>query len=530
MKNKLTTILTLITLVLTSCYEDKSNDSWQMVNPIQFDYNGIVSGQVRVNGAFLEELVIDPVVFKEGTPDANLSFKWTIEGQGIKTEVIGTQQTLRLLLNMPPQLYTYNLIYNIRDNDTGIERNVQFLLTVTSQFASGLIIADTRDERTSDLNLIISRPFNSQVKYGEDRLYTNAYSQANGSLIDGLVKDVQTKTFPGTTKPNNTLTVITEEGSIIRADHYDYIRMDYECNENIFVIQPEIMKPEKLFLEADTGNEYMICGGKLYHRSCFEGNRKYGYYMFLPNRLECNITDGFSTINKNGREYYGNRVWDAKTSSLIYVRMGRMYEPVVQTSTIFDINNMKGLTPVYFGHARALNEIHMIMRETATGKLKDYVAYSDRNEKSTEVAMEIIDISNDEGIDRAIAFTTNIQEKRIYFTDGQKIYSRSLINGIVSLQYTLTPEHGKITNIEVCNYAGGQIRYKDLSPTSITGYKEIAAKNRTMIVTVYNESTKEGKVILIPIPNLNDDLEQDSNFHIVYGGYGRILKVAKQDR
>lgn len=527
MKNKLIIFLTLITLVLSSCYEDQSNDSWQMVNPIQFDYNGNTGkGQVGVGGFFQEELVLDPVVFKEGTSDANLSFKWTIEGQGIKTEVLGTQQTLRILLDIPPQLYPYNLIYNIRDNNTGIERNVHFVLTVTSPFASGLIVADTRDERTSDLNLIISRPFNSQVKYGEDRFYKTIYSQVNGQPIEGLVKDVQTKTFP----ENRSLTIMTEEGSIIRADHYDYIRLDYECNKNIFVIQPETMKPEKFFLEADTGNEYMICGGKLYHRSCFDKNRKYGYYMFLPNRLECNITYGFATTNKNGKEYYGNWMWDSKASGIIYVEMGRMYQPADQTSALFDINSMKGLTPVYFGHARALNEIHMIMQETSSGKLKDYVAYSDKGRASTDVTKEIIDISNDEGIDRAIAFATNIQESRIYFTDGQKIYSRSLINGIVSSQYTLPPEHGKITNIEVCNYAGGQIRYKDLSPTSINGYKEIAAKNRVMIVTVYNEVTKEGKVILIPIPNINDDLEQDSNFHIVYGGYGRILKVAKQDR
>lgn len=525
--------LILVPLVLSSCYEDQTNESWQMVNPIQFDYNGNTGkGQVYVGGFFLDELVLDPVVFKEGTPDANMSFKWTIEGAGIKTEVVGTKQALKLLLNMPPQLYPYNLIYNIRDNDTGIERNIQFLLTVTSQFASGLIVADTRDEHTSDLNLIISRPFNSQVKYGEDRFYRNAYSLANGGVIEGLVKDVQTKTFP----ENRTLTLLTEEGSIIRADHYDYIRIDHECNENIFVIQPETMKPEKLFLEADTGNEYMICGGKLYHRSCFEKNRKYSYYMFLPNRLECNITYGFATTNKNGREYYGNWMWDAKESGIIYVEMGRMYQPVEQTSKVFDINNMKGLTPVYFGHARELNEVHMIMREISTGKLKDYVAYSDRNGRvnpsapKTEVAKEIIDLSNDEGIDRAIAFTTNIQESRIYFTDGQKISSRSLINGIVSSQYTLPTEYGKITNIEICNYAGGQIRYKDLSPTSITGYKEIAAKNRTMIVTAYNEMTKEGRVILIPIPNFDDDLEQDSKFHVVYDGFGRILKVAKQDR
>lgn len=526
MKNKIVWYFSFVMLLLTSCYEDKSNDAWQMVNPIIVDYDG-QNGKnpMPVTGFMFEELIIDPLVYKEGTKDAVFSFEWTISGTDIKTEVVGNKQAIRLLLKYPPQISPYNLVLRITDNETKIERYVKFLVKVMTSFAEGVIIADTRDEKNTDLHLIISQAFNSTMKYGEDKIYGNIYTQVNGFPIEGLVKDLQTKSY----QTNRTLTALTEHG-IVRADHYDYKRLNHECDINIFKIAPETMQPEKLFLEADTGNEYMICGDRLYHRTCNENNRQYGYFLFISGRINCRITKGFTVLNKNAREYYKSWFWDDTQKGFLLCQYGKLTAPLDQSSELFDINHMDGLEPVFMGHARALNELHILMKDLNTGKLNDYVVNTDQVDNGSNLPKEIIDLSDVENIENATCFTCNVLESRFYYTDGKSISAVHLSNKIVTQQYTVEDSNEVITNIEVCNYSPGRIRYKDIRPTSVTGYLEITAKNRMMLVTIYNEVTKEGKLVIVPIPILNGDLEQNRDFHITYGGYGRILKVAKQDK
>ena len=53
--------------------------------------------------------------------------------------------------------------------------------------------------------------------------------------------------------------------------------------------------------------------------------------------------------------------------------------------------------------------------------------------------------------------------------------------------------------------------------------------NRMMVITIYNESTKEGKIVAIPIMNIGSGiLEKDKDFHQVYEGFGRILCITPQ--
>lgn len=526
MKNKILLSLSFAMLLLTSCYKDNSNSSWQMINPIIVDFDG-QNGKnpISLNGFMFEELIVDPIVYKEGTKDTAFSFEWTISGTDIKTEVVGNRQAIKLVLKYPPQISPYNLVLKITDNETKIERFVKFLIKVQTSFAEGLVIADTRDEKSTDLHLVISQAFNSTMKYGEDKVYNNIYSQVNGAPIDGLVKDLQTKSY----QTNRTLTALTEHG-VIRTDHYDYKRINHECDLNVFTIAPEQMSPQKLFLEADTGNEYMICGDRLYHRTCNDNNRKYGYYMFISGRTDCRITKGFTVLNLNAREYYKSWFWDDTQKGFLLCQYGKLTAPMDQSSELFDVNHMDGLEPLFFGHIKVLTELHMIMKETSTGKLFDYVVNTNQVDNGSNLPNRIIDISETSGIDKAKIFTCNVLENRLYHTDGKSIFSISLANNIVTKQYDVADPNEVITNIEVCNYSPGRIRYKDLRPTSVTGYLETTAKNRMMLVTIYNEATKEGKLVIVPIPVLNGELEQDRNFHITYGGYGRILKVAKQDK
>ena len=55
------------------------------------------------------------------------------------------------------------------------------------------------------------------------------------------------------------------------------------------------------------------------------------------------------------------------------------------------------------------------------------------------------------------------------------------------------------------------------------------AANRMMVIAIYNESTKEGRLVCVPITNIGSGiLEKDKDYHQEYRGFGRILCITPQ--
>ena len=82
----------------------------------------------------------------------------------------------------------------------------------------------------------------------------------------------------------------------------------------------------------------------------------------------------------------------------------------------------------------------------------------------------------------------------------------------------------KITGIQVVEYCEGKLEIPNTDkPGELT---DLGASNHMMLVMTYNETTREGKVIAVPILSLGTgDLIQDKTYHREYGPFGRILKT-----
>ena len=74
---KIKFIILLFTMVgyFTSCYDDKSNTSIKTINPLVIDMGG---APTSMSAFLLDTLEIKPVVYKIGSDDADLSYKWEI--------------------------------------------------------------------------------------------------------------------------------------------------------------------------------------------------------------------------------------------------------------------------------------------------------------------------------------------------------------------------------------------------------------------------------------------------------------------
>ena len=88
---------------------------------------------------------------------------------------------------------------------------------VSSEFGEGLIVADTKNGSTSDLNLIMANEFTEGFKNeGKDIIHRNLYSQSNGEEIDGVVCGV----YYGNVYNKRRITAITPN-SIVRLNPLD---------------------------------------------------------------------------------------------------------------------------------------------------------------------------------------------------------------------------------------------------------------------------------------------------------------------
>ena len=218
---KIKFIILLFTMVgyFTSCYDDKSNTSIKTINPLVIDMGG---APTSMSAFLLDTLEIKPVVYKIGSDDADLSYKWEISGNDILPFVMDSTMTLKAVVSVAPNSNPYKIILTVTDNRTRLQNYEQFYLSVYSNLGKGLVVADTRDGINTDLNLIMSQNFTESFTQKFDEkdniILKNVYSTTNGgNAISGLVTYMMTSVHDSYKR---TLTVITDH-SVRRMDPYD---------------------------------------------------------------------------------------------------------------------------------------------------------------------------------------------------------------------------------------------------------------------------------------------------------------------
>ncbi|MBQ6793690.1 MAG: hypothetical protein IJO84_10030, partial [Butyricimonas sp.] len=138
-------------------------------------------------------------------------------------------------------------------------------------------------------------------------------------------------------------------------------------------------------------------------------------------------------------------------------------------------------------------------------------------------------LTNCPGINEAVGFAASPISTDFYYATKDQIYTIALgdsQNVTAESRYTVDRDRdGEITSLMM--WRGEYGRMNVSSETSSTGMTTQNAQYRMLIVTTYNESTGEGKVLTIPIVKLTSGtLEPNRDIHGRYEGFGRITKVA----
>ena len=523
MKKWLYTCILFFSFCCISCFEDDSSLEIRNLNPIRIE-NITLDGTYAVYMG--DTLNIEPLVFCEGSPDAELSFEWELSGGTIVPTVLDSTMYMSAQIVAPPTTNPYLLKFTVTDNTTGIARIEKFNVSVQSPYGTGLIVADTKDGLTSDLSLVRSREFTSDIPQDNDekRIFRHIWSQNNGAPLDGLILDCMTNSY-GT---NRSMTILTTE-HILRADYYDYVNMPEEMDGNMFLVLPDHIGngyTHGCFSEEESrSDELMSANGLLTMRSQQQGNRKYGYTLYPVGVLDYNVTMMYNP------EWCPVYCYDALGKQMLFYNGGTLFKADEQLSeSKFDVNDLSDYEPFLLDEMSS--GIVLLAKQKSTGAYKGLVMNLLR-ENGQNFAKSVFDFSSAAEIEQAQFFDVNSAEDVIYYATESKLYAVPIANMSASVQWEVQMGSGdKITGIKVYDFeTGGRCMYENVTSGGDPTESFQPSLTRMMMIFTYNESTQEGKIVCVPIKTLGrGGLEQNRAYHVTLPGFNKIIGVYCQQK
>lgn len=518
---KLIYVCIVLIAFCTSCFDDESNLDIKELNPIRIE-----NIDLRKNFFSLfmgDTLRIEPLVFCEGIPDSELAYEWQLSGGTIVPTVIDSTMYLCAEITAPPYSTGggYFLKFTITDKTTGISRIEPFYVEVLSPYGEGILIADTKDDGLhSDISLVMSREVSSSITSTNSKIniFRNLWSKNNGAPLDGRVLDAITSIY-GT---NRSLTVVTTE-HIQRADNIDFIDIPNETDELLFTVVPPHIGhgySNGFFAKyTSTGDEVLCADGMLTARGVQHNNRVFGYTLYPSGISKYNVTLMYAP------KYNPVYTYDALSKQMLFYDYNGYRRALEQnSSSLFDVRNLQDYEPFYL--AEMSSGVTLLTKQISTGKYKALVMVKGSN--TTNYAKSIYDFSAATNIHNAKYFELNQLEDAVYYATDEEVYVTPMASINAQVQWRVPAGSGdKITGIKIYKWSGGQCRY----PNGQDGESFVSSVNRMLMITTYNEATKEGKVTLVPIVTLGvGGLEQNQEYHVVLSGFGKILGIYKQNK
>lgn len=523
-------ISAVISLLLTSCLKDKSTLDLHQVSNIGVDTTGL---PIQYTVLQRNTLSVKPTVKVENTTRERLKYKWTMNAFGGYERVVGNEEQLNVVITEVPSSTPYKLIFTATDSVNNVKAFFTWDVYVISPFGQGLIVADTRDEQQTDVNLILAFNFTAAIltDSASTNIMRNTYSTVNGQKINGIVNQLSFHRY----NSYKDITFMTDK-SFIRIDPNTYARKIVD--QELFVISQDKIQPEDISTaHARNQHQYLINNGKGYGR--YGDNVKF-VYPFLASDKNGYTAHKILGLQDPGSVQSGGVLYDELNNRfLLLPRMTSNADPLRNfpetdlgnTLTKFDPNNMGNKTCIKLIEGYDARVI-AIMKERDQAL---YYAYQIKlaNPFSGVMGIAVNDLSQNPEINKAKYFTASTMEQVLFYATDEKVYATITEIGSPSttdLRYTVSPGE-KITAMQVFyNPSGGRMYLPSTSdPTDWSKRGTFDASQRLVILSTYNESTKEGKIITIPIETLGvGALVTNPDYIRTYDGFGRITAFGIQ--
>ena len=368
--------------------------------------------------------------------------------------------------------------------------------------------------------------FTQKFDEKDNIILKNVYSTTNGgNAIPGLVTYMMTSVHDSYKR---TLTVITDH-SVLRMDPYDYV-LEKTNNDIFYIPIPEDrFKPMCLMYDNSALYEVMIVDHDVYARRIRYGNENYSANLESSDNSEYHATMGCSIME--GYNYTSLYVYDELNGR--FLKCPYTYDELQvvtqQTGGPFDLNNVGRMNALFMAEGNA-NAIFTVFETKDAQKRYLYTFTGGSLFDPTCKALGMYDLTSFPDMMDAVDFECSPLEEVLYYATDKKVYALLLPGSDPQAfeRYSVEDPNEKITSITLWRKGWqGKLKFKDSS--SDEGYYTDWAMNRMMVIAIYNESTKEGKLVCVPITNIGSGiLEKDKDYHQEYKGFGRILCITPQ--
>lgn len=521
----------LLLVFCTSCFEDESNLDIRALNPIVIEN---IDESARYSLYMGDTLKIEPLVYCEGIPDAELSFEWKLIGGSIVPTVLDSTMYLCAQIVAPSSSSEYTLRFTVTDRTTGISRIETYPVMVLNPYGEGLLVAYTRDDQNTDLALLMSKEFSDDISKDDDkqRIFRDLWSQNNGSPMSGLALDAMTNNYSNPSNPS--LTVLTTD-KIYRASHQDFVNIPGECDALLWhVVPPHIghgYTHGKFAMNSSIGTEILSANGYITTRSIRSANRMFSYTLYPAGWTEYDVTLMWADSRDRTMTY----CYDAMHEQMLFYAGTSGLFPAAGQAAVgspFDVRDLSEYKPFFLGRMKSGVALLATEKNNPNSYKALIMECVNSALETNTYAKEIKDFSSATNISSAKYFALNSKEDVIFYATETELYALPTSSNDAVVQWTVEPGSGDIiTGIRIYDWGGGSRNHEDIDNSGRSNKVSWGSSGNMMIVYTYNEASKEGKVICVPIKTIGiGGMEQNRLFHTTFRGLGKILGVYKQTK
>ena len=491
MKNKIYIALYMgLLFVCNSCYKDEGN----------YDYHALPKIEIKVDHEIyakqFEELKLVPDVDFGGDRSDNYDFTWRIWPNGVlgtsNQKEISKEKELHYIVTEAPGAYI--LALTCHNKETGVNTYKEVSLAVHGVITEGWMVLQAKEGKT-DFSMIMSPYFSKRV--AKDQVIDNMYKSVNGEELEGRGAKIGSYFALGRYQY---VTILTDKGGV----RLDATTMQKTYDIPTLMLDKKPLKPQNYYYinyrySLGKGFEVIVSDGRFYENSL--------------------LGKGYTEpVSRNGESYKASP-YGAKW---IWTFAGILYDELKGRFLAIDRYQNLGPLPDATGRKFDWNNLHGTLRYMDTGfKHYEYALIQDWDTKKSKLYVmnfdvkknfdiAVYDAANCPEIENASLFALGDRGNVFFFADAKNIYQYDYAGTNTSKKiYSLENSPERLTGMKI---------FKPCVDKFISNHPY---NNKILVLSTYNDSSKEGKIYMYNINESNGDLDRATEK--VFSGFGEIL-------
>lgn len=506
MKKIFSLVIFILTFVigLTACYDDKGNYDYITLPQISFDG---ADGETIFATQFTT-LNLPVTIDFNGANESEYEYFWRLWSNGVggyneQKEIYQGKDLSYEVTDMPG---SYTLLLTCQNKGTGVKSYRKYTLVVQGVITEAWMVLQEKEGKT-DFDMIMSPYFSQRVK--EDKVLHDVYKSINNEQLQG--RGVKIGSFYCIGRYQN-VTILTDKSGV---------RLDATTMQKVFdmeTLMPDMndWKPQNyLFFPyywspGSRGYDAIISNGKYYEYSSLQGFTTY---------IEAITTNGLaykaSPYAPRWFDYYLGIVYDELggrflcyskdnfgMSNFILQEM-----PETASSTVCNLRNMHS----------TLRYMDSGFKKYEWGLFKDWdtnehVLYGFNFDTRNNVPKEKYVVKDCPELDNASFFAIGDLGPVFFYATEKDVYQYDYAGKNTGKKvYSLTVADEKITGMKI---------FKPCVDRFIPSHD---FNNKILVLSTYNQTTKEGKIYMYHIDASNGAIDLASEK--VFDGFGEILDM-----